>query len=827
MGSPNRALNSQFPANHGNNDRKLYSSCDGILSYFSGSSMRYVLVGCLLGCFFGVSAQAQVAPDGTLPTVVKYSDNLNSTVTGGALKGSNLFHSFSTFSIPTVGSVSFDLRNTPNISTIFSRVTGGEVSNINGTLRTLNGKNPVSFFLLNPNGIVFGPRARLDISGSLIATTADRIKFTDDGFFDATDLRPTLLSVSVPIGLAFGDRPGAIAVNQSTLRVSSNQSLLLAGNDLNITGKLYAEGGRMDLASISGRGLVDLILDDRQALGLRLAPAIPLGHLSLGAPLGTDLLTRIYVEAPQGGSLNVTAQNADLLGDTAIYGGVKGKTAPQSLSGDINFDVSDRLFLDYAAITNRVNTGSQGHAGNVNIRTGSLKMLGGSFLSATTRGVGNAGKVQVSARAGIVLDGQDDTGEPTGIFSSARSAAIGNGGKVSLTATTIDFTNGAIIELVTQGRGDAGQVSLTASDRVSFVGTVKIPDAKGNWYSSSILNNVDTAGVGNGGDIEIIAPTIAFSQGATLLVNTRGQGNAGNIRLQAARSVLLDGMSDRGVATSFQSDVETTGIGNGGNIAIQTPRFQASRGAFVSVSGLGKGDAGNLRLIADRTILLEGASLQAKVSDGNQGNVAIQSRFLSLQQNSQVITTATGLAQGGNISIDSDLILGLGNSDITANAIEGQGGNVQISAQGLFGLRYGDRLTPGNDITASSQFGVNGTVQVNSIGADLNSGLVALPVDTVDPSQTIATGCEAQQNSSFIATGRGGMPMNPDYALADRPWSDLREQPGNLGLAQSPVGQPLATALVEATVWQRNAQGQPELIAARSPEILQATCGKL
>lgn len=781
--------------------------------------MRYVLVGCLLGCFFGASAQAQVTSDGALSTTVKYSNNLNATITGGELKGANLFHSFSSFSIPTGGSASFDLKNTPNISTIFSRVTGSTTSEINGNLRTLNGNNPVSLFLLNPNGIVFGPKAKLDISGSFIATTADRIQFSDGSFFEATGKETPLLSVSAPIGLGFGAAPGAIAVNQATLRVPSNQSLLLAGNDLNITGKLYAEGGRMDFASVSGSGVVSLIKDDRQALGLRLPDSIPLGKLTIGAPRATDIVTLIYVEAPQGGSFNATAQNADLLGDTAIYGGVKGKTAPNSLSGDINFDIRDRLFLDYAAITNRVNTGSQGHAGNVNIRTGSLHMVGGSFLSATTRSVGNAGMVNVIARGDIHLDGQDKAGEPTGIFSSARSAAIGNGGRVNLDAESIRFTNGAIIELVTQGRGDAGRVNLTARDQVSFTGAVQIPDSKGYWYSSSILNNVDKTGIGNGGDIEIVAPKIEFSKGATLLTNSRGQGNAGNIRLQASRSLRLDGMSDRGVPSSFQSEVEKTGIGNGGNITIQTPLFQASRGAFVSVSGMGKGAAGNLKLITDRAILSDDASLQATAKDGNQGNITIQSNFLSLQQHSQIVTTATGTASGGNIAINANLIFGRGDSDIMANAIEGQGGNVQIATQGLLGFKYSDQLTPGNEITASSQFGVNGTVQVDLLGTDFNAALVKLPIEMVDPSQKVSRSCDAKDDSRFVITGRGDLPLDPSqYLRTDRPWHDLREAP----VASTPA---IRTALGEATVGLKNAQGQTELMAMRSPEQLQASCG--
>jgi filamentous hemagglutinin family protein len=746
--------------------------------------------------------QAQVIPDGSVNTIVTPS-RPNFAITGGSRSGNNLFHSFSEFGIPTGGSVLFD--NALDVQNIFSRVTGSNPSKLDGALQA-NGM--ANLFLLNPNGVIFGPNARLNIGGSFLTTTANTIKFDDGGEFSATN-SSSLLTVSVPIGLQFGLDPGPIVVNQSTLRVPNNQSLLLAGNDLNITGKLYAEGGRMDFASIGGAGIVDLIRADRQALGLRLSAPIARGNLTLGADRRSDILTRIYTEAPQGGSLHITAQNADLLGDTAIYGGVKGTTLPNSVSGDLNFDIRDRLFLDYAAITNRVNTSSQGHAGNVNIRTGSLKMIGGSFLSATTRGIGNAGSVQVVAREGIWLDGQDAAGEPTGIFSSVRSTAIGQGGQVLLNAAAINFTNGAIIELVTQGKGDAGRVNLTASDRIVFTGAVKQPDSKGYWYSSSVLNNVSKTGIGHGGDIEIIAPTIAFTDGATLLVNTRGQGNAGNILLQGSRSIRLDGMSDRGVASSLQSDVEPMGIGNGGNIVIQTPDFQASRGAFVSVSSAGNGAAGNLRLEADRARLFDRASLQANANDGNQGNITIRSRYLSLRDASHVIATATGQALGGNVLINTDFLIGRGNSDIVANAIVGRGGNIQITAQGIFGLKYRPLLTLENDITASSEFGVNGMVQVDTIGVDPNSGLVSLPVDLADASQQIATGCSSNQRASFVITGRGGVPSSPIQGLkTDRPWQDTRH------LAPSTLARNIAPPeLIEATSWEISPQGQPQLIA--------------
>ncbi|MHC5827838.1 MAG: two-partner secretion domain-containing protein, partial [Nostoc sp.] len=130
------------------------------------------------------SAIAQITSDGTTKTTVNQSAN-NFTILNGIEKGNNLFHSFSNFSVPTGGSARFDLINTPNISTIFSRVTGGNVSNIDGLIQTINSKNPVSLLLINPSGIIFGANAQLNIGGSFIGTTANSIKFVDGVEFSA------------------------------------------------------------------------------------------------------------------------------------------------------------------------------------------------------------------------------------------------------------------------------------------------------------------------------------------------------------------------------------------------------------------------------------------------------------------------------------------------------------------------------------------------------------------------------------------------------------------------------------------------------------------
>ncbi|MBN3898004.1 MAG: S-layer family protein [Nostoc sp. NOS(2021)] len=788
-------------------------------------------------------AIAQVTSDGTTNTTVTLNGN-NFTIINGIEKGNNLFHSFNNFSVPTGGWARFDLINTPNITTIFSRVTGGNVSNIDGLISTLNSSNPVSLFLMNPAGIVFGGNARLNIGGSFVGTTANSIKFSDGVEFSATNPGATpLLTMSVPIGLQLGQNSGGITLqgsghrliaglftptdrsnNPIGLQVGAGNTLALIGGEVNLSGGIaaVAGGGHLEIGSVSEgqvrlnatlTGWVGDYSEVRQFKDIHLAQQSLLdasgssgsiqlqgrnisfseGSAALLQNLGTQPSGGITVNATQ--SLNLTGNTPDArlgsliqienlgtsqTGDITISaaqlslqngGGIRTRTFTQTLGGNITVNVAGLIDIDGFAPANPANassiatfTSNSANAGNLTVSTGNLRILNGGGLFSITGGSGQAGTLRINAEDLIEIAGLNPiTLSPSQLLSA--TVRSGNANNVFVNTSRLVIRDGGFLGSDTVGTGSAASVTINASKSVDIQGR-----SAGSIVPSRIISTA-----------EIIDPA---TQAA--------------FRLPAIPS------------------------GNAGFLTINTPSLRITDGAYISVKNDGPGNAGDLQVNANSIFLDNQGAITASTASGNGGNVRLNlQEDLLMRHNSLISATAAGNGNGGNLSINAPVIVGLENSDIIANAVQGQGGNINISTQGIFGLKYRDRLTPDSDITASSQFGVSGTVEVNTIGVDPNSGLVELPVNVTDPSQQIATGCAGREGSRFVATGRGGIPENPiKQVMSDRTWDDLRDlsayrKTGDLN-AQIPAS---PEVLVEATTWHRNAKGKVELIAAQPAHV--------
>ncbi|WP_052672321.1 filamentous hemagglutinin N-terminal domain-containing protein [Aliterella atlantica] len=143
-----------------------------------------VVSGILLGKINWAIAQSKPIADDTLgnerSTVVPLSGGTSGDrIEGGARRGDNLFHNFQEFGVDAGRGVYF---SDPGVNNIITRVTGGNQSQIDGTLGVLGKAN---LFLIDPSGIIFGANARLDIGGSFTATTASAIAFNSQGDFSA------------------------------------------------------------------------------------------------------------------------------------------------------------------------------------------------------------------------------------------------------------------------------------------------------------------------------------------------------------------------------------------------------------------------------------------------------------------------------------------------------------------------------------------------------------------------------------------------------------------------------------------------------------------
>lgn len=455
---------------------------------------------------------------------------------------------------------------------------------------------------------------------------------------------------------------------------------------------------------------------------------------------------------------------------------VSTSTAGQGNAGDVSIRATDTVALDgvgqtglSSSIVSQVAAGAIGNGGNVTISTDRLSVTHGAGLDTSTVGNGNAGNIIIDASESVAFDGVGRNGFLSGAGSKVGAGAAGDGGNLSITTHRLSVTDGAQLSVGTLGTGDAGNVSIQAADAVILDGVGR------TGQSSGIGSQVGAGATGNGGNLTIATRRLSATNGAQLDVSSLGTGDAGNLTIQASESVNFDGIGRNGRASGAGSQVAPGGTGAGGNIAIRTRSLSLANQAVLTASSLGEGLAGNIEIQAQSLQLNNGAAISAITASGSGGNITLTLGDWLLLRDGSLISTTAGTAQaggdGGNITIDTPFILGVlpENSDITANAFTGRGGNITITTNGIFGLRFQPQLTPNSDITASSQFGMSGTVILNPLSLDPSQGLVALPVDVVDPSGQIQARCAGGANgsSSFTETGRGGVPASPDEPLRD------------------------------------------------------------
>jgi filamentous hemagglutinin family protein len=575
---------------------------------------------CTLGylCATNNPASAQVTSDGTVNTQVTENGN-TAEITGGERAGDNLFHSFQDFSVETGNEASF--LNANDISNIFSRVTGGNISNIDGLI-SANGS--ANLFLINPAGIVFREGARLDIGGSFYGSTADSILF-EDGEFSATDLsNPPVLTINAPIGLNLRDQPGDI-VNRSTainpdtktqgLEVDPENNINLVGGNINFEGgRLNAPAGKVQLGGLSTAGTVG-ITDEGN---LSFPDDIARGNISLTQE------AFIGVTGTRGGDIGLTAADIQIGGGSFLQGGTFADVGlADSQSGNIDLNATGAINVNGSTIDNSVGIGN---AGAIEISAISFSLINDGTIINSTFGQGNAGNIRVNAIEDVSLD----TGD---IFSNVGSQNIsqaeGNAGEIVIDANSISLTNGAQIQssVFDGGLGNGNNVTLNArSGNVTISGNDQL--------ASGIFTDVET-------------------------IDSSNSFNAGNIKIDAQDSILLNNASIRNA---------NAGTGFAGNIELNAPNEISIKDSIVSADGnYGFIAIGNT--VQPSQVTLEGE--RTEIEDGT--NFAFSNELNTTSSNPDDLLGGISINARDRISITDSNIDSETRSTRTTN-IDGQEG---------------------------------------------------------------------------------------------------------------------------------------------------------
>ncbi|MEG4075960.1 filamentous hemagglutinin N-terminal domain-containing protein [Microcoleus sp. Pol14C2] len=735
----------------------------------------------------GDRANAQIVPDNTLgaessvvtPDVIKGIQG--DRIDGGAIRGANLFHSFEQLSVLEGRGAYF--TNPAGILNILSRVTGANRSKINGRLGVDGNAN---LFLINPNGIVFGPSASLDVQGSFLATTANAVKLGDTGLFSASQPSSSnLLSVS-PSALWFNAVAAQPIVNRSQapslidqpnsgglprgLQVQPGRTLALVGGDVLLdSGRLTAAGGRIELGSVARVGEVSLSSSGN------------------GFALGYDSINNFgNISLSNGASVNASGEGG---GDIQIRGGQFSMTQSSYIFANtwgaqngkqVLVRATEVELRDASYLTADVGTTGTGTGGDIRIDTGRLLVRDGARVSASSDGSGKRGNLQITATDSVEVSGNSANGGiPSVLVTGGNGGGDGDAGNLRIDTGRLLVRDGALVSTSTFDSGNGGNLQITATDSVEVSGT----SVTGQFGSS-----LSTSGTRGGGNLSINTRRLLVRDRGEVSVYTGSSGKSGSLQITAADSIEVIGESTANGSYNSrlvdQSSRLGSGGGDAGELSINTRRLLVRDGAEVSVATFGSAKGGSLQIMATDSVEVIGSSANGQFvsvlsaqsqGSGDAGNLRIDTGRLRVRDGARVSADTSGSGKGGSLQImATDLVEVIGSSAdgrfisglFTESQRSGDAGSLRIDAGRLlvsdgavvsattFGSGKGGSL----EIKATDSVEVIGT----SASGQFGSGLFTSSQGSGDAGNLrIDTGRllvrdRARVSTGTIASGKGG-----------------------------------------------------------------------
>ena len=460
------------------------------------------------------------------------------------------------------------------------------------------------------------------------------------------------------------------------------------------------------------------------------------------------------------GGVDISTKSLELLDGSFL----SASTFSQGDAGSVKITANTLNISNNSTI--KTNTSSSGNAGDILVNTSTLNLTNGGNIFAFTNGSGNGGTVTINALnsvnigegvqnfAPIISVETNNTGKAGDIiinspnFTLSETARItatatetatnkDGGGSITLNASKMNLAGIVGIFAETQGQAPAGTLKLNTYqnqpdlDMTLFPGSIisasTTASGKGGDLQITAPENinitgqgklaVESKGTGNAGNILITSQNLNLSDGVKISASTSGSGKGGNIIVKVRDKITLDGTN-----TGLFASTEKGSIGDSGSIDIDPQIFMIKNGAGIGVNSQGTGKGGDIKIEVGTLNLDNNAFINAATASSQGGDITLQIKDLLFMRHNSNITATAGTDQsggnGGNINMNSPFIVALPNenSDITANAYQGNGGKINIKTNAIFGLKYQSKLTDKSDITASSEFGVSGNVEITTPG---------------------------------------------------------------------------------------------------------------
>jgi filamentous hemagglutinin family protein len=414
-----------------------------------------------------------------------------------------------------------------------------------------------------------------------------------------------------------------------------------------------------------------------------------------------------------------------------------------------------------------------GSGGSLTLEAREIRLREGAVVASSTVGGGDAGDLFLRGETIRVENGAfvDSTSLP--VFGvpggAAGSATLEASRSIEVVGQHPQFGDASRVASATLGSGEVGAVTLRAPYILVDGGVVA---------AGAVPSPEQQEGRG-GGSLTLEARDLEVRGGGLVDASSFVAGPGGHVEVDADRSIQVVGAGS-GIAS------RTGGSGAGGDVTLRTHHFRASDGGEVSArsaAGYGEarrvfasledegligapplkasGAAGSVRIEASEVELV-GGSIATDSAAADGGDVTIEAIRRVHLIDGEITAAVVDGGTGGNITIDPEFVILQHGSRIRADAGVGNGGNIRITADNYFAF-------PDSVVTASSEFGVDGVVEIQSPDVDLTGALVALPTSFVDASSLVRSPCAASHSEgdagSFVVSSREGLPPSPDALL--------------------------------------------------------------